>query len=119
MQSLGRHCSCIKVAERPKFTPCTKHIALKYHNFCQFFNGGTIKINPIDTKEQMANILQSHCMRSNSFISDGNYADGDLNSHFSLQGSVRIVAYSAMLDSSHSSSMEFAVHYLKLCSSSF
>ena len=49
--------SCIKVAESPKFTPRTKHIALKYHHFRQFVSNGTIIIKPIDTKEQVADIL--------------------------------------------------------------
>jgi len=49
--------SCIKVAESPKFTPRTKHIALKYHHFRQFVHNKTIVINPIDTKEQIADIL--------------------------------------------------------------
>ena len=46
--------SCIKVAESPKFTPRTKHIALKYHHFRQFVSNGTVVIKPIDTKEQTA-----------------------------------------------------------------
>ncbi len=49
--------SCIKVAESPKFIPCTKHIALKYHHFQQYVSNGTIKINPIDTQEQIADIF--------------------------------------------------------------
>jgi hypothetical protein len=49
--------SCIKVAESPKFTPRTKHIALKYHHFRQFVNDKTIRINPIDTLEQTADIF--------------------------------------------------------------
>jgi len=49
--------SCIKVAESPKFTPRTKHIALKYHHFRQFVSNGTVIIKPIDTLEQMADIL--------------------------------------------------------------
>jgi len=49
--------SCIKVAESPKFTPRTKHIALKYHHFRQFVKDGTIKIFPIDTLEQTADIF--------------------------------------------------------------
>ena len=48
--------SCIKVAESPKFTPRTKHIALMYHHFRQFVNK-TIRIKPIDTHEQTADIL--------------------------------------------------------------
>ncbi|KAL7464856.1 hypothetical protein ACHAXS_005184 [Conticribra weissflogii] len=49
--------SCIKVAESPKFTHRTKHISLKYHHFRQFVANGTIKINPIDTREQVADIF--------------------------------------------------------------
>ena len=49
--------SCIKVAESPKFTLRTKHIALKYHHFWQFVSNKTIQINPIDTLEQNADIL--------------------------------------------------------------
>jgi hypothetical protein len=49
--------SCIKVAESPKFTPRTKHIALKYHHFRRYVSDGTLIINPIDTLEQTADIL--------------------------------------------------------------
>ena len=49
--------SCIKVAENPKFTPRTKHIALKYHHFRQFVLNKMIVIKPIDTTEQLADIL--------------------------------------------------------------
>ena len=49
--------SCIKVAESPKFTPQTKHIALKYHHFRRFVSDGTIKIFPISTLEQTADIF--------------------------------------------------------------
>ena len=49
--------SCIKVAESPKFTPRTKHIALKYHHFRRFVHDGTLVINPIDTLEQLVDIL--------------------------------------------------------------
>ena len=49
--------SCIKVAESPKFTPRTKHIALKYHHFRQFVSNGTVIIKPIDTLEQTADVL--------------------------------------------------------------
>ena len=49
--------SCIKVAESPKFTPRTKHIALKYHHFRRFVSDGTIRIHPIDTLEQTADIF--------------------------------------------------------------
>ena len=49
--------STIKVAEIPKFTPRTKHIALNYHHFRQFVSNGTLMINPIDTLEQTADIF--------------------------------------------------------------
>jgi len=49
--------SCIKVAESRKFTPRTKHIALKYHHFRQFVANKTVRIKPIDTLEQNADIL--------------------------------------------------------------
>ena len=48
---------CIKVAESPKFTPRTKHIALKYHHFRRFVSDGTVKIFPINTLEQTADIF--------------------------------------------------------------
>ena len=50
-------CIKIKVTKSPKFTPRTKHIALKYHHFRQFVSNRTIKINPIDTLEQTADIF--------------------------------------------------------------
>ncbi len=49
--------SCIRVAESPKSTLRTKHIALKYHHFRQFVHNKTIVINPIDTREQIADIF--------------------------------------------------------------
>ena len=49
--------SCIKVAESPKFTPRTKHIALKYHHFRRFVSDGTVNIFPINTLEQTAYIF--------------------------------------------------------------
>ena len=49
--------SCITVAKAPKFTPRTKHIAIKYHHFRSFVSEGTIVINPIDTSEQLADML--------------------------------------------------------------
>ena len=49
--------SCIVVARSPKFTPRTKHIAIKYHHFRSFVSDGKIVINPIDTSEQLADML--------------------------------------------------------------
>ncbi|KAL7476676.1 hypothetical protein ACHAW6_002523 [Cyclotella cf. meneghiniana] len=62
--SLKFHCrvfednrSCIRVAENPKFTPRTKHIAVKYHHFHKHMPDGTIKIEHKDTKDQVADII--------------------------------------------------------------
>jgi hypothetical protein len=49
--------SCITVAKSPKFTPRTKHIAIKYHHFRSFVSEGRIVINPINTTEQLADML--------------------------------------------------------------
>jgi hypothetical protein len=49
--------SCISVATAPSMTSRTKHIALKYHHFRSFVKSGAIKILPIGTAEQTADIL--------------------------------------------------------------
>jgi hypothetical protein len=48
--------SCIKMALSPKFTPRTKHIALKYHHFKSFV-GSKINISYIRTDMQKADIF--------------------------------------------------------------
>ena len=40
---------CIALAKGQKFSPCTKHIAIKYHHFCEHVKNGSISIHPIDT----------------------------------------------------------------------
>jgi hypothetical protein len=54
--------SAIAMAESLKFTPCTKHIAIKYHHFCSRVQtssnpSGDIKIKYISTKKQLADIF--------------------------------------------------------------
>jgi hypothetical protein len=49
--------SCITMATSQKFTPLTKHIALKYHHFKQYIKSGKIQINYLHTEIQQANIL--------------------------------------------------------------
>ena len=49
--------SGITVAKSPKFTPRTKHIAIKYHHFRRFVSDGTIIIKSIDMAEQIADIF--------------------------------------------------------------
>lgn len=49
--------STISVATSKKFTPRTKHIALKYHHFRQYVNNKSIRIESIDTTQQIADIF--------------------------------------------------------------
>ena len=49
--------SCIKLAESLKFTPRTKHIAIKYHLFRRFVQKKIIKLIHIDTKEQTTDVF--------------------------------------------------------------
>ena len=72
--------SCIKVAESPKFTPRTKHIALKYHHFRQFVANKTVRIKPIDTLEQNADIFTKPLVKGNLNIFARRCAAGKLYS---------------------------------------
>ena len=45
------------MAQSEKFTPRTKHIALKYHWFKQYEKSGLFDINYVNTHEQLADIL--------------------------------------------------------------
>jgi hypothetical protein len=54
--------SAISMAESFHFTPCTKHIAIKYHHFCSrvqtsFNQSGDIRLKYISTKQQLADIF--------------------------------------------------------------
>jgi len=49
--------SCIAMATSQKFTPRTKHTALKYHHFKGYIESGRIQINYIHTERQQADIL--------------------------------------------------------------
>ena len=47
----------LELANLPKLRPRTKHIALKYHHFREHVRTGKIRINAIDTREQLADIF--------------------------------------------------------------
>ena len=54
--------SCIAMAQSPKFTGRTKHIAIKYHHFrkhveTQSNPDGFIQIKYVDTNDQLADII--------------------------------------------------------------
>jgi hypothetical protein len=48
---------CVELANAPKLRPRTKHIGLKYHHFRSHVARGDIKIQWIDTKNQLADIF--------------------------------------------------------------
>ncbi len=48
---------CIVLAKGEKFSPRTKHIAIKYHHFRSHVKEGTVEILAIDTREQTADIF--------------------------------------------------------------
>ena len=47
----------LELAKAPKMRPRTKHIALKYHHFRSKVEDGTVRINAISTKEQVADMF--------------------------------------------------------------
>jgi hypothetical protein len=49
--------SCITMGTSQKFSPQTKHIALKYHHVCSHIKNGQIKIAYCQTTEQKADLL--------------------------------------------------------------
>ena len=49
--------STIRMAKSDKFTPRTKHIALKYHHFCSHVKNGHIEISYCPTEDQKADLL--------------------------------------------------------------
>jgi len=49
--------ACLAMATTSKFSPRTKHIALKYHHFRSFVERKRIRINYVDTLRQQADIF--------------------------------------------------------------
>ena len=47
----------IHLAKAPKMRPRTRHINQKYHHFREWVKSGLIEILPIDTREQVADLL--------------------------------------------------------------
>jgi hypothetical protein len=47
----------ITMAMSQKFTPRTKHIALKYHHFCSHIKDGAIQVTYCHTTKQKADLL--------------------------------------------------------------
>ena len=49
----------IALAVAPKMRPCMSHITIKYHHFQSFVANGIGKIQHVDTREQIADILRN------------------------------------------------------------
>ena len=49
--------ACISMATNLRFTPRTKHLALKYHHFKSWITKGILEIIHVDTKDQLADML--------------------------------------------------------------
>ena len=49
--------SCIRMAMSEKFTPRTRHIALKYHHFRSLLKAEKLQLNYCRTEDQKADIL--------------------------------------------------------------
>ena len=61
-----------------RFSLITKHIALKYYQFRWFVKDKTIKIFPIYTKKQTADIFTNHWMKHYFSIWKINHQDGEM-----------------------------------------
>ena len=44
----------LELANKPRYRPRTKHIAVKYHHFREHVRNKLVTVEPIDTKEQIA-----------------------------------------------------------------
>ena len=49
--------SCLSQANLLKMTPCTKHIAVVYHWFCEYIVSGILRILQVDTSKNLADIF--------------------------------------------------------------
>ena len=47
----------LKIAKAPSLTPRSKHFSLELHHFRSYVESGDVTVEPIDTREQRADIL--------------------------------------------------------------
>ena len=57
----------LELARLPKLRPRTKHINICYHHFREHVRNGLIKIYPIETENQVADVLTKP-LSQNAFI---------------------------------------------------
>ena len=54
----------LDLARLPKMRPCTKHINLCYYHFREHVNQGLIRIYPVSTDDQIADILTKPLLKN-------------------------------------------------------
>jgi hypothetical protein len=57
----------LELARLPKLRPCTKHINVYYHHFPEHVRKGLIKIFPVGTSNQIADVL-TKALPQNNFV---------------------------------------------------
>jgi hypothetical protein len=57
----------LELAKLPKLCPRTKHINVCYHHFCEHVRKGLIKIFPVGTADQIADVLMK-TLAQNDFV---------------------------------------------------
>jgi hypothetical protein len=57
----------LELARLPKLRPCTKHINVCYHHFREHVRKGLIKIFPVGTADQIADVLMK-ALAQNDFV---------------------------------------------------
>jgi hypothetical protein len=55
----------LELAKFPKLCPRTKHINVCYHHFCKHVQKGLIKIFPVGTANQIADVLTKALVQNN------------------------------------------------------
>ncbi len=67
----------LELARLPKLRPQTKHINTCYHHFREHVHLGLIKIYPVGTKDQIADILTKPCHKMISSVIERQCAELD------------------------------------------
>ncbi len=57
----------LELARLPKLHPCTKHINVCYHHFREHVHKGLIKVFPVGTSDQIADML-TKALPQNNFV---------------------------------------------------
>jgi hypothetical protein len=80
----------LELARLPKMRPCTRHINVKYHHFCEAVVKGRIKVQHVISKEQLGDALTKNLPRDLFVAVEGN---GILAMQVSNQDTVVLLHY--------------------------